>query len=108
MKTESGTKFYVALVPAIFITVMVAGKLLHAGEALRYRELLMFSAIMSLTVYLLVEKSRHRKNHLALVSNAKHLPSSFTSDLVVTSSKAKHKRHLMDTAEQYQLLIQNS
>src|SRR5258706_548266 len=113
MKIPSGKKFYAAAMPLIFISVAMPAKLLQVpGEALRYRDIFMVSAIISLMVYLLVEKSRYRKNHLAFVSKTgkeQAIGIKFSSNAAkFFHSKAKHKRELMDTEEKYRLIIQNS
>src|SRR5262245_32589989 len=91
MKTLSGKRLYAAAVPAIFITVIFTGRLMQVnGETLPYRELLMISAIIALTVFLLLEKNKHRKNYLAFVSGAgRQMPQLHSSDSVLASTKAK-------------------
>jgi PAS domain S-box-containing protein len=111
MKKLSGKKFYAVTVPVIFITLMGIGKLLALpGEAMRYRELLLISAMVSATIYLLIEKNKYRRNDLAFVSKpGRQTPEALTpSDFFLVTSKAKHKQQLINTEERYRLLIQNS
>jgi PAS domain S-box-containing protein len=118
MKTPGGKKVYAETLTVIFIAVALVGKWLQVPrEVLRYRELIVISAIVSLAIFLLIEKSRHRKNHLSLISKSGRqqeasgieLPSSSTpTSFFVTENKTKHKQQQIDTEQRYRLLIQNS
>ncbi len=109
---------YAETLTVIFIAVALVGKWLQVPrEVLRYRELIVISAIVSLAIFLLIEKSRHRKNHLSLISKSGRqqeasgieLPSSSTpTSFFVTENKTKHKQQQIDTEQRYRLLIQNS